>query len=205
MALATPQSPASTSRPSYLDDLFRSQPTQPLPRTKTPSIRSHGSRTSSTSSATLDARFVQTHTRPLSPAFEEDHMDDRSSVRSLKLTLSPRAKLRSVFRNTYPQVKETVDYESDLPQDRSSSRRPSLPKLHTAFTAFPAQQQKSHRRQSKPLPPPPRPQPEGLSSQKCYYFVARNCNGYVMGGSHGDACESCAVSVVQSTSQQQSS
>ncbi|GIZ43926.1 hypothetical protein CKM354_000713500 [Cercospora kikuchii] len=26
---------------------------------------------------------------------------------------------------------------------------------------------------------------------KCYYFAARNCNGYVLGGDPGDACETC--------------
>jgi len=33
-----------------------------------------------------------------------------------------------------------------------------------------------------------------LSCQKCYYFTARNCNGYVMGGDTGDACEGCLQS-----------
>lgn len=32
-----------------------------------------------------------------------------------------------------------------------------------------------------------------LSCQRCYYFTARNCNGYVMGGDAGDACEGCLV------------
>ncbi len=96
--------------------------------------------------------------------------------------------------HSYPQVKETVEYQtSDLQQRPAASRRPSLPKLQTAFS----QPQKSHRRTSKPLPGPPPAPPEGLSSQPCYYFHARNCNGYVLGGSHGDACETCAVSCIQ--------
>lgn len=33
-----------------------------------------------------------------------------------------------------------------------------------------------------------------LGCQKCYYYAARNCNGYVLGGDAGDACETCLVS-----------
>ncbi|GAM90253.1 hypothetical protein ANO11243_082950 [Dothideomycetidae sp. 11243] len=33
-----------------------------------------------------------------------------------------------------------------------------------------------------------------LSCQRCYYYSMRNCNGWVMGGTHGDACENCTVS-----------
>lgn len=33
-----------------------------------------------------------------------------------------------------------------------------------------------------------------LSCKRCYYYSMRNCNGWVMGGSHGDACENCTVS-----------
>lgn len=32
-----------------------------------------------------------------------------------------------------------------------------------------------------------------LGCLKCYYFVARNCNGYVLGGNSGDACDTCLV------------
>jgi len=32
-----------------------------------------------------------------------------------------------------------------------------------------------------------------LSCVRCYYYSMRNCNGWVMGGSHGDACDSCTV------------
>jgi hypothetical protein len=71
------------------------------------------------------------------------------------------------------------------------SRRPSLPKLQTALSS---PTRKGHAVSSKPLPPPPPPMAEELKCQPCYYFAARNCNGYVMGGSHGDACDNCAVS-----------
>ncbi|KAF2149976.1 hypothetical protein K461DRAFT_270526 [Myriangium duriaei CBS 260.36] len=44
---------------------------------------------------------------------------------------------------------------------------------------------------------PPAPiTPPGTSEMKChrcYYYSMRNCNGWVMGGSHGDACENCTM------------
>ncbi|KAI5366235.1 hypothetical protein Slin15195_G077570 [Septoria linicola] len=36
-----------------------------------------------------------------------------------------------------------------------------------------------------------RDQSSDLGCQKCYYYTARNCNGYVLGGDAGDACETC--------------
>lgn len=46
-----------------------------------------------------------------------------------------------------------------------------------------------------PITPPP---VEQLSCHRCYYYSMRNCNGWVMGGSHGDACDSCTVSLLSS-------
>ncbi|KAL1297050.1 hypothetical protein AAFC00_004639 [Neodothiora populina] len=45
------------------------------------------------------------------------------------------------------------------------------------------------------IPPMPATPPyiQELSFGKCYYFFARNCNGYVLSnGASGDACENCA-------------
>lgn len=71
------------------------------------------------------------------------------------------------------------------------------------------------RKQSAPLPSLPTPErtsskrapskdkaqisTKELSCQRCYYFTARNCNGYVMGGEAGDACDGCLVSHPTST------
>lgn len=45
-----------------------------------------------------------------------------------------------------------------------------------------------------PMPITPGMMPD-LSFNRCYYFYARNCNGYVLSGSSsGDACENCAHS-----------
>jgi hypothetical protein len=45
-----------------------------------------------------------------------------------------------------------------------------------------------------PMPATPGMMPD-LSFNRCYYFYARNCNGYVLSGSSsGDACENCAHS-----------
>ncbi|GAB7351165.1 hypothetical protein MBLNU459_g1615t1 [Dothideomycetes sp. NU459] len=45
------------------------------------------------------------------------------------------------------------------------------------------------------IPPMPMTPPyiQELSFSQCYYFYARNCNGYVLSnGANGDACENCA-------------
>ena len=41
-----------------------------------------------------------------------------------------------------------------------------------------------------PITPPPVTE---LTCHRCYYFSMRNCNGWVMGGPHGDACDSCTM------------
>lgn len=46
------------------------------------------------------------------------------------------------------------------------------------------------------IPPVPITPPAGAteaSCRPCYYYSMRNCNGWVMGGAHGEACESCAM------------
>ena len=201
MALSRPS--MCGTRPAYLDNLFRDTPPA-LPTS--PSTRSANSSVSYSSSSAVDLRVVQAVPRPLSPAFEEDVQDDGISIRSLKLNFSPRLNFRNMLnRRTYPQVKETMEYTSSTstpahsqPPSRRTSvrsarslRRPSLPKLQTSFTSPP---RKGHPITSKPLPAAPVQQTE-LKCQPCYYFTARNCNGYVFGGSHGDACENCAVSI----------
>ena len=210
MALPSPAT-AGNNRPAYLDNLFR-EGSHAL--NKTPSLRSAHSSISSASSSDIRA-LAQQPSRPLSPAYEEeggDHEDDRSSIRSLKLQFSPRRSFRNLLnRRTYPQVKEIVDVEFPSPSSTAStkhsrstnasishdrrpstrgggtaSRRPSLPKLQTSAS-------QAQLYASKPLPPPPAPKTEELRCQPCYYFAARNCNGYVFGGAHGDACENCLV------------
>lgn len=198
MALPSP----ATSRPAYLDGLFR-EGSHSL--NKTPSLRSaHSSISSSASSA--DLRTLHSGRRPLSPAHEEEDQDDRSSIRSLKHQFSPRRSFRNLLnRRTYPQVKEMVDVE--FPPKPSSStytpahdrrpstrgaamRRPSLPKLQTSLSSSKLQAQIYA---TKPLPAAPSLKAQELRCQPCYYFAARNCNGYVWDGAHGDACENCLV------------
>ena len=45
----------------------------------------------------------------------------------------------------------------------------------------------------KPLPVLPVQTAQEVACHRCYYFAARNCKGWVMGGTHGDACEQCLV------------
>lgn len=194
--MALPRPSMAGNRPAYLDNLFSNNATPPLPTPTTPSLRSASSSISSASA--FDLRPLQTKPRPLSPAFEEEQSDDRMSVRSLRL-LSPKLRVRNILnRRTYPQVKETVEYTSTTStsshshnHSTTSSRRPSLPKLQTAFSSPP---RRNNPITSKPLPAAPLPMAEELTCKRCYYFTARHCKGYVIGGSHGDACDGCAVS-----------
>ena len=202
-------SPAGHNRPAYLDNLFRDASHS---LNKTPSLRSAHSSVSSSASSS-DFRALHS-TRPLSPAYEEEaDDDDRSSIRSLKLQFSPRRSFKNLLhRRTYPQVKEMVDVEfpskpsphstnASMSHDRRpstrgasnpSSRRPSLPKLQTSSSS-PRLHAQAQMYASKPLPAAPSLKAEELRCQPCYYFAARHCNGYVLGGGHGDACENCLV------------
>ncbi|CAK4030881.1 Hypothetical predicted protein [Lecanosticta acicola] len=103
----------------------------------------------------------------------------------------------------------------------NNGRRPSLPKLQTSFPPPQAISTYAKRPlpavpgQAPPLQPaaavrpvpshPPRVQSRSkrsrtestrssggeLKCQRCYYYAARNCQGYVLGGGPGDACEAC--------------
>lgn len=77
-------------------------------------------------------------------------------------------------------------------------KQPSLMRKASAPLPHLPQQTIPERMSSKRIAPSPqKTQPQistqELSCQKCYYFTARNCNGYVMGGDSGDACEGCLV------------
>lgn len=209
-ATMTLPSPSTSTRPTYLDNLFKDSSHS---INKTPSLRSaYGSISSKASSS--DSRTPHSPPRPLSPAYEEQDQDDRSSIRSLKLQFSPRRSFRNLLnRRTYPQVKEMVDMESSSttppprPEGftshsrqpssaRSLPRRPSLPKMSTSLSLPKSQAPGAYA--TKPLPPAPVSKAPELQCQPCYYFAARNCNGYVLGGAHGDSCENCLVRISSS-------
>ncbi|EME38312.1 hypothetical protein DOTSEDRAFT_75763 [Dothistroma septosporum NZE10] len=84
-------------------------------------------------------------------------------------------------------------------------RRPSLPKLLTnlpppqavatyanrPLPAVPGQKKPSPRSQFERQQSSTVASPRDIKCQPCHYFTARNCNGYVIGGGLGDACETC--------------
>lgn len=195
MAMARPAT--FGTRPAYLDNLFRDSP---LPLPTSPSLHSSTSSISCSSTTSgIDLRLNKPLPRPLSPAFE-DIAEDRGSVRSLRLNLSPRFKFRNILnRRTYPTESDTSGPPSSTispTPSRPASRRPSLPKLNTSF---PTTTRRDKPLPYKPLPTAPASSAHELPCHRCYYFAARNCNGYVMGGSHGDACEQCLVRFVQAS------
>lgn len=118
-----------------------------------------------------------------------------------------------------PRSPPTAFPTSNLSRSESASpqgRRPSLPKIQTNFpppravstyakrplpavpgaaagTAAPTQSLPKPQQR----PPVQRKQSSAsgaeLSCQRCYYYAARNCQGYVLGGEAGDPCETCLV------------
>ncbi|KAK3075750.1 hypothetical protein LTR53_000688 [Teratosphaeriaceae sp. CCFEE 6253] len=184
MVMVLPRPSTSGNRPAYLDNLFRDAP--PLP---SPGIHSANSSISVASSTGSDLRLNKPLPRPLTPALED--ADDRASIRSF----SSRFTVRSIFnRRTYPSRKDSVPLASRPTTPLHSyshpgSRRPSLPRLTTSFSSSSLKLGLVER--EKPLPAAPAYVAQELGCHRCYYFAARNCNGWVMGGSHGDSCEQC--------------
>ncbi|KAK4629634.1 hypothetical protein CLAFUW4_07789 [Fulvia fulva] len=88
---------------------------------------------------------------------------------------------------------------------RLNTRMSSLPKLQTNFPppqavatyanrplpAVPGQKKPSQRPQLERQQSSTATSPRDIKCQPCYYFTARSCNGYVIGGGSGDACETC--------------
>lgn len=179
------------NRPAYLDKLFHDSPYLPPPQTTSVSPRSTNS---SISSLYSDSDVNESIARPLAPSFEADSVDDRISVRSLRLHLSPRFQIRRILsRKPHPPVQETVDLDSTRPCTSHGSSSPKLASPLRPQTPFLSPRRKGHWSSSKSLPIALPSKIERLHCTPCYYFAARNCNGYVFGGSYGDACENCAV------------
>lgn len=200
----TPTLRPRASRPAYLDGLFSPKQSLQETRSRTPSLtRSSYSSTESinASMSSLDTQQNLNHTRPLTPACEEEHEgnssgDDSKSVLSLSLSksLKPRLRLRnfSLHRRSEPQLQRS---SSSRPTSGDSTGKTS-PNVANFF----------HKRHSnpttKPLPPIPtqaasaQAQTQELNCHRCYYFAARNCKGWTMGGAANDACEACLVSFV---------
>lgn len=206
--MALPRPSMSSVRPAYLESMFQDStpPLPPLPvhpahrRPKLHASKSSLTLSSFGSSKAWDMRMPQTKGRQSPPPPVQITHDENETSRLRKL--SPRFKVRDVFnRNTYPQVAETTGsmfVGAPAPKSPPRLRRPSLPRLITT------QSEPSTRRGStshgekglpveKALPATPVQAAQELSCDRCYYFAARHCNGFVLGGSAGDACEQCLV------------
>lgn len=180
------------NRPSYLDRLYFGLP--PLP----PPVVSPSAWSTNSSISSLDSQLSATERTPHKrlPVFEKDFSDDRISMRSLRFRLSPRFNLRNILRQrSHTQVQETaIPDVPSLPRpvlDNSWVKQPNLSRPQTAQASPP---RRGPYLRSKTSPSSPTRTTENLHCTPCYYFAARNCSGYVLGGGHGDACENCAVS-----------
>ncbi|TKA31469.1 hypothetical protein B0A50_02316 [Salinomyces thailandicus] len=226
MTMTLPRPSACGTRPAYLDNLFKDR-SPSLGTSSMHSTSSSGSNLDLRTPHQQHHHQQHSLPRaPLPPAYEqtfegEEEQDqdpeDQASLRSLRL--SPRFNVHKLFhRRTYPQAREIsptrttsrtkaepppstsppiATIQTPASSSRSSSRRPSLPKLQTAFPpaprkgSLPARPTISGSGKDKPLPAAPVQPAKEVTCQRCYYFAARNCNGWVMGGTHGDACEGC--------------
>jgi hypothetical protein len=205
-------STAARQRPAYLDGLFSPQAVDHRPRTPSLSRSIYSSSESINAMSQLDNQQNLNHTRPLTPAWEEDHEeanssgDDSKSILSVSLakSLKPRLRLRnfSLHRRSDPTLQRS---NSSRPTsgDSSSSKIVS-PKTPTFFHG--KRHSNPTQAPNKPLPALPTQETESvaksqeLTCHRCYYFAARNCKGWTMGGSSEDACETCLVSSNTSTS-----
>jgi hypothetical protein len=189
-----PQPSASATRPAYLDNLFRDAPAP-----HTPSLHSSTSSISCSSTASsYDLRSAFLNARPLTPA--QETMDDHFSLRSKKSFINPRRfRFGRIFSTRRTEITEDVT-EPVLPPTNPSAlaqsscaspRRPSLPLLQTSFP--PPRGASTYAK--KPLPAVPQTRAQELTCRRCYYSNARNCHGWVMGGTSGAACETCLVCV----------
>jgi hypothetical protein len=196
--------PSFRQRPAYMDGLFA--PKQSIDyRPRTPSLTSSYSSTESINMSALDTQQNLNHTRPLTPACEEEHEeanssgDDSKSVLSLSLarSLKPRLRLRnfSLHRRSDPTLQRS---NSSRPTSGDSSSSKISPNVATFFHG--KRHSNPTQAPNKPLPPLPTQEAHSaapsqeLTCHRCYYFAARNCKGWTMGGSSNDACEACLVS-----------
>lgn len=197
---------ASRQRPAYLDGLFApSQSVDHRPRTPSLSRSLYSSTESINAMSNLDTQQNLNHTRPLTPACEEEleeansSGDDSKSVLSLSLarSLKPRLRLRnfSLHRRSDPTLQRS---NSSRPTSGDSSSSKISPKAATFFHG--KRHSNPTHAPNKPLPALPTQetqstaQTQELTCHRCYYFAARNCKGWTMGGSSNDACEACLVS-----------
>lgn len=179
------------ARPAYLDNVFHDRLRTPSLSSSHRSADSVSSSTNSQADSRYDAGSKYQHLRMMTPALEDD--EDRSSLRSFAMSFTfkkPKWRLLSkLHRRTHTATESTVDFQSG--NDYSASRKPSISQLH----GFHGRQNSSALQlSSRCCTPTLLESPLELSSRRCYYSIARNCSGWVIGGGHGDACETCQVS-----------
>jgi len=192
------------SRPAYLDGLFSPKQAAQDYRPRTPSLSRSAYSSTESINASMSSNDTQQNfntTRPLTPACEEEYEgnssgDDNKSVLSLSLSrsLKPRLRLRnfSLHRRSEPQLQRNGSSSRPTSGDSTGKTSPNVANFFQKRHSNPA---------SKTLPAvvptqaaPVQAQTQELNCHRCYYFAARNCKGWTMGGAANDACEACLVS-----------
>jgi hypothetical protein len=208
MAATAPSLRQRPLRPAYVDGLFSSKQSVQNHRPRTPSLT--GSAYSSTESidasiSALDNQQTLNHTRPLTPACEEEleevysSGDDSRPVLSFSFARSLKSRLRLRNFSLHSRSESRLQGSSSpRPTSADSSRERISPTAATFLHG---------KRHSNLTNPPNKPllglpaqaaqsavQTRELTCHRCYYFAARNCKGWTIGGSSNDACDPCLVS-----------
>lgn len=176
-----------THRPAYLENVIRSR--APSLSGSLGSADSGSSQLSSPTDMQPDIGTRFGASRALSPTWEEDP-DDRISIRSFALSFSWKPQWRlphKLHHRTVSSISRSSTPDVSATSRRDSGRFPRNLSISTIYGKGSAALRRKEKTSAMSGPP------QVLSCQRCYYSIARNCNGWVFGGNHGDACESCLV------------
>lgn len=183
-----------TTRPMHIETLFQDRSRAP---SLTSSHRSGDSLDSSAASPTnnrFDTALKYHELRAETPCFDDSA--DRSSLRSFALSFSFKKPRWTLFKKLHRRGQSAMEVTPSAQEASAIPRKMSL----TSLAGFHSRQNSSMLTlNTKPASPTQLESVPELSSRKCYYSIARNCPGWVIGGSHGDACEACLVCHVDMT------
>ncbi|QIX00298.1 hypothetical protein AMS68_005815 [Peltaster fructicola] len=175
-----------TTRPMHVETMFQDRSRAPSLSSSHRSADSVDSSVASPADNRYDASAKYQELRAMSPAYDQD--DDRSSLRSFAASFSFRRPKWALLKKLHRRDQTPEDISSSVQEVAPLPRKSSLSPLSRIHS----RQNSSTLSLSPRSPTCTHLEPvQELSSRKCYYSIARNCPGWVLGGSHGDACEAC--------------
>ncbi|KAJ9620569.1 hypothetical protein H2203_007775 [Taxawa tesnikishii (nom. ined.)] len=111
----------------------------------------------------------------------DDSHNDFSSNASTAPSTAPSSRRPSAL-----SFSRKTEKESKRPASRKGSTASQSPRRRGLFGGSFTEEE------VPPMPPTPAtPAPAEFTCRPCYYSSARNCPGFVIAGTHGQACENC--------------